>query len=340
VKNRAISLKIKLIRNSFFMTAISLFIIFSALAAFLDKPVFSGPEEKIVFKKIVEFLPMGTGSKTGTYYPLGMAFANIISKKNEDLNVMAMSTKGSVQNLELLKQGDIKLCICQSDVAYEAFNGKGSYKQTPYKDMRVVMSLFPEVVQIAVRKESGILDISDLKGKKVIMGAQKSGNAKTAELLLSAFNISLSDVTPLFINYDEAIKTMSKDRADAFILVAGLPTRVISELFSKDIIRLLEFKDDQLKELLDKKDFFSKKEIQENTYTGQEKKVVTAAINALLISDSSMDNQTALKIVNTLLDNHEYLKKCHPRAADISYETMFDAVPQGSMHSGVTNYQK
>lgn len=301
---------------------------------------FSAEKNSIVFKRIVEFLPLGTGSKTGTYYPLGMAFANIISKKNKELNLMAMSTKGSVHNLELMKKGDLKICICQSDVAYEAYNGKGGYQNNPYKDMRIIMSLFPEVVQIAVKKNSLILDIQDLKGKRIIMGSKKSGNAKTAEILLSAFNITISDITPVFINYDEAIKAMSKDRADAFILVAGLPTRAISELFNKDTIRLIDFKEKQLQELLIKKDFFSKAEITENTYKGQKKKIVTAAINALLVSEKSMKNETAIKIIKTLLDNHEYLKKCHPRAADISYETMFDSIPQGAIHPGATNYQK
>jgi TRAP transporter TAXI family solute receptor len=269
-----------------------------------------------------------------------MAFANIISKSIPELNIMSISTKGSIQNLDLLSSGDIKLCICQSDIAYDAITGKGLFEKNAQKDLKILMSLFPEVVQIATHKNSKIKNISDLKGKKIILGSLESGNSKTAQTLLSAFNISLNDIEPIFINYDEAIKTMITRRADAFILIAGLPTRVISELFSNNCINLLEFNSNEIDFLINKMNFFSKAIISTKTYTQLNQEISTVAINALLVSNINMSDITAHKIVKNILDNLQYIKTCHPRAADISIKSIYDSVPQGSMHTGTIEYLK
>ena len=69
------------------------------------------------------FINIGTGGTAGTYYPLGGAIAEILNSKVPGINATAVSTGGSVANINMLKDNSIQIRFIQNDVAYYAYNG-------------------------------------------------------------------------------------------------------------------------------------------------------------------------------------------------------------------------
>ncbi len=297
-----------------------------------------GDDKKVEVKSLISFLTMGTGSTTGTYYPLGLAFANVMSSKLKEVDVMAISTRGSQENIRLLQNKELKLAIAQSDMVYKAVKSEGTFEGEDHKNLKVLLSLYPEVVQILVPDDSDIKSIKDLKGKRVIMGGRGSGNAKTAASVLSAFGIYENDITPGFLSYDAAISAMVENKFDAFFLVAGLPTKVVTELKSRIDIRIVEFSNEEITEICKKLEYLSVSSIKENTYKNQSNKINSIALKALLISTSELPEETAQGIIKVIFDNIKYLQQMHPRASDISFETYKDAVPEGCLHIGSEKY--
>ncbi len=73
-----------------------------------------------------EFITIGTGSVTGTYYPTGGAVCRLVNKYKKETKIRCSveSTGGSVYNINTIKNGELDFGIAQSDVVYQAYNGQ------------------------------------------------------------------------------------------------------------------------------------------------------------------------------------------------------------------------
>jgi len=290
--------------------------------------------------RLVTFLALGTGATTGTYFPLGNAFANVWSTRLDQASVMSHSTSGSIENIRLLRRQELDLAIAQSDIVASAIAGTGNFVGEPFSQLRVLMSLYPEVVQLVVLADSGVQNISDLRGRKVIVGAPGSGNAMTSLELMKASGIADGEFEPVYISYDEAIQAMERGDYDAAIVIAGIPTKMISELQRRVNVRILPFSPMEIASLTTALPYLSALSLPENTYTGQTEPVKTIALIAQLIASTRLSDDLASKLCQTIFDNLDYLKTIHERARDISLETFMDGVPEGYAHPGAVRFYK
>jgi len=288
--------------------------------------------------RLVTFLAMGTGATTGTYFPLGNAFANVWSTRVDQVSVMAHSTGGSIENIQLMRRRELDLAIAQSDVVAAAINGTGSFLGHPCPNLRVLMSLYPEVVQIVVLADSGVETISQLRGRRVIVGAPGSGNAITSLELMAAFGIAKSDFEPVYISYDEALQAMERRDYDAAIVIAGMPTRMISELQLRVPVRILALTPSETASLTAALPYLAAVNLPAATYQGQDKPVTTVALMAMLIASSRLSDDVADSLCRGIFDNLEYLKTIHERARDVSLDTIMKGIPPGYAHPGALRF--
>ena len=93
-----------------------------AVAVTLSVPVFA-----------TQFITIGTGGVTGTYYPTGGAICRMMNKnrKTTGIRCSVESTGGSVYNVNTINAGELDFGISQSDTAYQGFNGEGKLKEKP-----------------------------------------------------------------------------------------------------------------------------------------------------------------------------------------------------------------
>ena len=274
---------------------------------FLSIPLF-GQENEYDIEKIIEFLAFGTGSTTGTYFPLGNAFANVWSQKSKKINVMTHSSNGSYENIELLRSHEINLAIAQSDTVSAALEGKGKFQDRPYKDLRILMALYPEVIQIIVASEStDINKIEDLKGHTINVGPANSGNALTAIELLKALNITTDDFTMLNMSYDEVIQAMEKHECDATIIIAGIPTKAVIELQKRIPIKIIGVDFQTAIGTTSKLNYLSSYTLSDDIY-GFGKTTNTFAVMALLITNTDLKDNLGYDLLKMIFDNIEYLR--------------------------------
>ncbi len=75
------------------------------------------------------FASVGTGALNGVYYPVGGAICAIVNDHIRATGVRCSpeTTPGSVYNLDALRSGELEFAIVQSDVAFDAYNGKGGF---------------------------------------------------------------------------------------------------------------------------------------------------------------------------------------------------------------------
>ncbi|PKL45450.1 MAG: hypothetical protein CVV41_00200 [Candidatus Riflebacteria bacterium HGW-Riflebacteria-1] len=288
--------------------------------------------------RLVTFLAMGTGATTGTYFPLGNAFANVWSTRLEHVSVMSHSTSGSIENIHLMQRRELDLAIAQSDVVAAAIKGTGNFTGRPCPQLRVLMSLYPEVVQLVVLADSDIQSISQLRGRKVIVGAPGSGNVITSLAMMSAFGIGVDDFEPVYISYDEALQAMERRDYDAAIIIAGTPTKMISELQHRKPVRIISLSPAETASITAALPYLSALNLPPKTYAGQTEPVTTVALMAMLVCSSRLSDDLAANLCQTIFDNLDYLKTIHTRAHDVSIDTIMNGVPEGYAHPGALRF--
>ncbi|NQV58913.1 MAG: TAXI family TRAP transporter solute-binding subunit [Alphaproteobacteria bacterium] len=204
----------------------------------------------------VDYFRIATGPTDGIYFPIGSLISSAISKPPGALDcadggscgvpgliAVSQATEGSVQNIEMIAAGSVESGLSQADVAYMAYFGLGRFKgKAQFDGLRVVATLFPELVQVAVRKHSGIYALEDLAGKRVSLGAKGSGTTLDAEVIMAAHGLKIDSYKPLHFGFGESADRLRLGRLDAFFIIAGAPVPAMVDLAEQTNITLLPIK--------------------------------------------------------------------------------------------------
>ena len=194
-----------------------------------------------------------TGTTDGTYFPIGALIASAISNPpgSRDcadggscgvpgLIAVGQASRGSVENVRLIAQGAVESGLSQADIAYMAFHGLGRFRGgAPYDGLRFIATLYPELVQLVVRKYSGIYALEDLRGKRVSLGAVGSGTALDAEMIMAAHGLGLSDYRAVHFDLGDSADRLRLGKVDAFFNIAGTPVPALEDLAEQINITLL-----------------------------------------------------------------------------------------------------
>ena len=117
---------------------------------------------------------IATGSRSGLNHQLAEALSEILRAR--DIPSQILSSDGSRENRQLLLSH-------QADVAMVK---AGSVN---LEGLEVIAPLYPDVVLFVVRRDRHITKISDLKGRKVVLGLENSGTRQMAQLILQHYRI-------------------------------------------------------------------------------------------------------------------------------------------------------
>jgi TRAP-type uncharacterized transport system substrate-binding protein len=106
---------------------------------------------------------LATGPKQGAYEYYGGLYRDRLQR--EGISVSTESTRGSIENIELLRDH-------RADVAFVQ-GGAGKDIEAPH--LRSLASLYFEPVWIFVRKEASIGRLFELRGRRVAIDSEGSG---------------------------------------------------------------------------------------------------------------------------------------------------------------------
>jgi len=261
-----------------------------------------------------QYLHMATGNTSGTYYPIGGAISEVLNQNIKNMHSSVQSTSGSVANVQFLADGAVELAIVQNDIAYYAVNGEEMFKdQNKYKfdTLRGITALYPESCQFVVLESSGINSIADLKGKKVVVGAEGSGAEANARQILEIYGLTYNDIEPQFLSFSVGAKALSEGTVDAAFLTAGFPTNAVQYAASQNKIKLLPIDDAHFVGLSEKYPFYKKITIPKGTYSGVDQDVQTVSVMALLVCNDRVSNDTAYQVAKTIYEHIDKIKESH-----------------------------
>ncbi len=302
----------------------------------------------------LKFFTIGTGGTAYTYYPVGGVIANAISKPPgsrecgkggscgvDNLIASAVSSRGSVDNINAINSGLRNSGFSQSDVAYWAYTGTGTMEgQKPAKDLRTIAALFEEHIHLVALANSGINSVADLKGKRVSLDEPGSGTYVDAKLIMESSGITLKDVTPEALKGGAASEALRNGKIDAFFVVAGYPTGSLVELASAAKIKLVPISGKGADALTKKYGFFSSSEIPANTYQGVAA-TTTVAVGAQWFTSKNESEELIYNITKALWnkESRKLLDTGHAKGKTITSETALAGVGV-PLHKGAERFYK
>ena len=280
---------------------------------------------------------LATGGTSGTFYPYGAALCQVVNSKI-GTNITANSTGGGKENVAQLKNEETDFALLDADMMAYALTGTESYEGNQIDTFGSIASLFPQVLQIVVAKDSDIQSVSDLKGKSVSVGDAGSGTAVNALQVLQAYDMSYDDIKVNYLSFKEGASAFQDGTVDAFIGVAGIPTTAVTEVSLTRDVRILEIDQEHLDKLTEKYAFFAKTVIPAEVYGGND--VATIAVNATIAALKSVDEEVVYQFTKAMFENIDEIALGHARGADLSLETALDGIDAQYLHPGAARYYK
>lgn len=288
---------------------------------------------------------IATATTGGVYYPMGNALAQIWSKNVEGVKAAAQSTAGTPQNIDLLKEKEAEIAFAQNGISYYAYTGTGTYEGKAVPSIRGMLSLYPNVMHMVVRKGAGIKSVADLKGKKFVPGQVASATEVNGREILSVYGLNYqkdkgeTNVNADYVGYNEAADLLKDGHTDAVLLAGGIPTSAVMDILATGAGELISLEPEKIEEITTKFPWYFEITIPAGTYPNQDKEIKTVSVSNILITREDLPEDLIYKLCKAVYDYHDDLVAGHQAAAATTLDHALDGmiIP---LHPGAIKYFK
>lgn len=286
-----------------------------------------------------DFINVLTGGTSGVYYPLGVSLTQIYSKAMPDAKTSVQATKASAENLNLLQAGRGEIAFTLADTLSEAWKGNADVGfKTPLRKLRAVAGIYPNYIHFVAAADSGIRTLADLKGKRVSVGAPKSGTELNSRDILRAVGMSYQDFSKVeYLGFAESVELMKNRQLDATILSAGLGVAAVRDLSTALKIVVIPIPSDVVAKIGDPA--YQNGVIPAKTYTDQASDVATVLVPNFLVTHEGVSQDMVYKMTRSMVENLEALGTAHAAAKAIRKETLATGAPI-PLHPGAEKYYR
>ena len=286
-------------------------------------------------------LILATGTSTGVYYQFGSILATLWTNELGQ-QVTSQGTNGSVENMNLMKNGEATMGFSTVNVMYEAFNGVGSFDGNPYEDLRILANLYPNVNHFIVSTSSGIEKVEEIEGKSFVFGAAGSATEIESTLVLEAHGVDLDSVNRHYVGFTEAVDLLRNNQVDGVNIYAGVPSAATMELISTVDTKVLNFSEDAIEILTDESQYpwNFRHVIPAETYDGQDGDIVTLAQFSGIGIDANVPDDIAYELTKAIWENLEELAQGHAIAEQFDPALAVQGTAGIPLHPGAEKYYK
>ena len=288
-----------------------------------------------------QFISIGTGGVTGVYYPTGGAICRLVNKMRKETGIRcsAESTGGSIYNINTVRAQELEFGVVQSDWQYHAYRGTSKFEEKgAFEGLRAVFSVHPEPVTIIARDDSGVGNITDLKGKRVNIGNVGSGTRGTWEVIEEAMGWERSDLMLASeLKSAETGQAVCDNKIDAYFWLVGHPSALTQESLATCATHLVHAEAPEIDKLVAERPYYRAATIPAGMYNNQEA-IKTFGVGATFISSTDVPDEVVYTVVKAVFDNFDQFKKLHPAFANLEESQMITDSLSAPLHPGAQKY--
>ncbi len=285
------------------------------------------------------FVNVLTGGTSGVYYPLGVTLSQIYGEAIPDSKVQVQATKASAENLNLLQAGRGEIGFSLGDAVSDAWKGNADAGfAKPLDKLRAIASVYPNYIQIVALADANVKSLADLKGKRISVGAPRSGTELNARAILKAAGLSYEDFSKVeYLPFGESVELMKNRQIDITLQSAGLGVAALRDLSAAVKVNFVPVPPEVVAKVGDAA--YQPAAVPANTYDGQTEAVPTVAINNLLVTHEKVSDEVAYQMTKGIFENLERLGNSHSAARQIKLENAARDLPI-PLHPGAERYYR
>lgn len=275
----------------------------------------------------------------GTYFLLANAIAQMLNTQAGDwFKASAQSTAGTPANIRLMEDKETDFAFGQAGVAQQAIDGVGSFDKK-YTNISSVTYVYPNVMQIIVRKDAKITKFADFKGKTFCAGASGSATELNTRDMFDAAGLKYEEVTIEYTSETQSADLIKNRQAQGANMIAALGSAAMLDMMSSGDCDVYSFSEEELDAICAINPAYFKFTIPAGTYPNQNADVKTFAVANFIFCRSDLDAELVYQFTKAIYENTAELVNAHKIAANIKPENCINGMT-APLHPGAEKYYK
>lgn len=290
-----------------------------------------------ILKIKVRNVKLSTSTPGGGFELFGKTLAKVVNRRQAEIHIRALPSRGSRQNLKLLLEGKTDIALVEGNAAQQAFQNSDKSSRPA-----ILHAMYPNPGMFVVRADSNYRTIGDLKGKKIAFGTKASGLVILARNILSGLNLDMEkNFQAVYLKAArEGPKLLLEGKVEAFWGAGiGWPG-FVKVADSKTGGRFIAPDSKQIQRILKKHPFLRPMTIPANTYRGQKKDIHSVGLWSFILVRKDISELTVYKLSQAI---HKAETELAKRLLQGKYSTLKNTFLEASrarLHPGVRRHLK
>jgi len=281
---------------------------------------------------------LGTATKGGGFQLFGQNLAEVINAADPTLQIEAIATRGSKQNLLFLEEGKIDIGLVEGNAARQALDGIGR----PAANLKVLSVMYPNPGMFVVLANSPYKSIDDLKGHPVAFGTRASGLRILAGDVLDGLGLlpdqdfkqvildNAADGPRLVLEKEVVALWGAGIGWPGFVKVANGPASA----------RFIAPSPEQIQKILSRHPHLKPMTVPAGTYQGQEADINSVGLWSLILVRSDLPDEVVYRLARAIHKGGSTLANRLKQGVYTTAQNTVEQVPDSRLHPGAATYYR
>ena len=250
---------------------------------------------------------IGTAESNSTFLSQGFALKTVLDRVPALAPIeVSTSAHASVENANRLAANEIDFGFMASNWIGRARNGEAPFAQKV--DLRMVAPMNAGPLFFIARADSDLRTVTDVRGRRLVVGPQQSGMAQHARVILGTLGLTFDDVTPMFLDFAAGAEALARGEADAQ-LQCPIPNKVMTALAARVLLRVLPYAATDLDAVLRAVPFYRRTVMRKGAIRGLDADAAQAAVVNVLVTHARTAEDKVKDVTATIFAARDELPR-------------------------------
>jgi len=266
---------------------------------------------------------LATSTAGGGFARYGETLARILNARAGRSWIEARPTKGTTENLDLLKQAAIDAALIQGTAASELFEAGAS------SGLCVLYAMYPSPGMLAVPGNSRIRRLEDVRGQRVVFGVRTSGLVTLGRQIYAGIGIDIDrDTDAIYVEQAAQSPRLVLDGAAVGLWGAGEGWPGFETLAKgPDGARFIGPTTEQIPRIVARYPLLKPMEVAAGTYPGIERALPTVGSVNFIVARADLDDARAARFVKAMHEAESEIAAALPQASFTTLANTIASVP-------------
>lgn len=301
-------------------------------------------ENALPFSKVGTHMILGTGSVQGAYFPIGGVICRLLNRHKSLHNVRCSveSTAGSIYNLRELRDGNFGLVVSQSDWQYHAYNGSSTFeKEGANKNLRAVFALEADPIVLIVRADSDISTFTDLQGRVVSFGYERSLQHRIVNDLLAVMGWTDDNFENVVRMSDpNQINGLCSEAVEATLFLMSSLDDYLRDIDESCLLKMVPIEGEHVKQVIADQPYYRVATVPVGKYLGGDEEIKSFGLGAVFVASESTSVKAIYNVVKEVVENFKDFRALHPSLQTIELNELPYAGIAIPLHVGAIRYYR